>query len=322
MLPGDNSHTGTSISFLKLPTCVLIIITCECVPAWDSVSYMYGYYSGSYRKQRRLLRILARLDRQISPPPSSTPAQGSTEAPPPSPAQTWDDKTTTNTNTKSPSWLRSESTNTQTTSPNMVFGDRHDNAPPHGPTRTSTRSSGITRPLLSRQFDSNPDLSTSDLSSRPSSSRPVSGRMSGLRGELYSQQKSRPPSHTPLASFSDPHLPTFLDSDATPPASLDETIGSSHGEPQRLQTAVLAKGRRTIRLSSSGSDTCLVPCIGDDVITTPTLSHAEPDLSSTQFDPRHSHSHHMERQSVNECLESISKFDHLHLGQIGSNIQG
>ena len=153
-------------------------------------------------------------------------------------------------------------------------------------------------------------------------SRPASRRMSGIRGQLHSRQKSRLDSRTPLSSASDPHLPTFLDAER-------ETAPLSSGEPQRLQTAVLAKGRRALPLNASGSDTCLVPCIGDDdddnddVMVTPILSHAEPDISSTRFDVDRPHpSHRSERQSLNECLESISKFDHLHLGQIGSNIQG
>ena len=169
--------------------------------------------------------------------------------------------------------------------------------------------------------------SRSDMSGNPgrissAATRPASSRMSGIRGELYSRQKSRLDSKSPQSSASDPHLPTFLDAKT----DYREPTG---GEPQRLQTAVLAKGRRALRLNASGSDTCLVPCIGDDddnnndIVATPTLSHAEPGLSSTHFDvdgpcpPYHS-----ERQSLNECLESISKFDHLHLGQMGSNIQG
>ena len=147
--------------------------------------------------------------------------------------------------------------------------------------------------------------------------RPASSRMSGIRGELHSRQRSRLDSRTPLSSASDPHLPTFLDAER-------ENDALNGDEPQRLQTAVLAKGRRALPLNASGSDTCLVPCIGDDdVMATPTLSHAEPDLSSTHFDVDRPHpSHHSKRRSLNECLESISKFDHLHLGQIGSNIQG
>ena len=176
-------------------------------------------------------------------------------------------------------------------------------------------------------LESRSDMSTirGGISSSAAISRPASGRMSGIRGELYSRQKSRLDSRSPLSSASDPHLPTFLDAktddDGKPLMDRDEP-------PQRLQTAVLAKGRRTLRLNASGSDTCLVPCIGDDddsddVVAMPTLSHAEPDLSSTHFDVDFPHPpRHSERQSLNECLESISKFDHAHLGQMGSNIQG
>ena len=170
-----------------------------------------------------------------------------------------------------------------------------------------------------------PDISgiRGEISSA-ATSRPASSRMSGIRGELYSQQRSRLDGRTPLSSASDPHLPTFLDAKT----ENEEPTTVMNREPQRLQTAVLAKGRRALRLNASGSDTCLVPCIGDDdnsddIMATPTPSHAEPGLSSTHFDVSWPHPpHHSERQSLNECLESISKFDHLHLGQMGSNIQG
>lgn len=290
-------------------------------------------YTCLCRKQRRLLHLLARLDRQLSTPMPSL--QGSTKVPPPQPPTQsggkLDDSKSSDTCTsnrhiatsepnpiRTPSWLRSESTNTQD------FSHHHDN-PPSRPSRTSTRSSGVRRQLLNQQSDSHPELSISEPDSRPSSQRPVSGRMSGIRGDIYSRQKSRPPSSNPLASSaSDPYLLTCLDGESHLPTFLDGVSETSkvNSEPQRLQTAVLAKGRRTLRLNSSGSDTCLVPCIGDDVITIPTLSHAEPDQSSTHFELSHPRPHRLESQSVNECLESISKFDHLHLGQIGSNIEG
>ena len=190
----------------------------------------------------------------------------------------------------------------------------------------SGRNSGIRGEISSvaRGLHSRTDMSaTRGEISSAATSRPASGRLSGIRGQLHSRQKSRlDDSRTPLSSASDPHLPTFLDAER-------ETAPLSSGEPQRLQTAVLAKGRRALPLNASGSDTCLVPCIGDDdndnddVMVTPIPSHAEPDISSTRFDVDRPHpSHRSERQSLNECLESISKFDHLHLGQIGSNIQG
>ena len=174
--------------------------------------------------------------------------------------------------------------------------------------------------LVSQRGDRGPEMfvnqttsrpgSSRPASSRPGSSRPGSGRMSGIRGQLYSRQKLRPLGDSPLSSASDPHLPTFLD----PP---------SDDPPNRLRTAVLAKGRRTLHLGPSGSDTCLVPSISDDdIMATPTLSNAEPDLSSTHYDSGVPFQSSYERQSMNECLESISKFDHLHLGQISSNIQG
>ena len=276
-----------------------------------------------------MLHLLTRLDRQISPPlPSS---QGSTKVPPPQPPKQTssnlddnkpDDTSTSNRHmatsernpTCTPSWLRSKSTNTQ-------VSDHHDDTLGR-PSRTGTRNSGVRRQLMNQQIDS---LSMSEQNSCPNSQRPVSSRMSGIRGDIYSRQKSCPPSSNPLASASDPYLHAHLDGESHLPTFLDgvsETTNSSSSEPQRLQTAVLAKGRRTLRLNSSGSDTCLVPCISDDVMATPTLSHAEPDQSSTHFEPSHPRPHFLERQSVNECLESISKFDHLHLGQIGSNIEG
>lgn len=241
---------------------------------------------------------MTRLDRQISPPPTSSHYQ--------------QDKTTDNSGMSSqphpapsPSWLRSESKATHDSSTFTSDMTELDNNRSHRPAKTSDRSSGIRRQLPSQRVDSFPDLS------RPAS-RPMSGRMSGIRGELYSRQKSRPPSGLPLASVSDPHLPTFLDR------------GVESDQPARLQTAVLAQGRKTIPLNSSGSQTCLVPSIGDDIITaTPNPSQAKPKVSSTHSDSGHyPRPHHLERQSVNECLESISKFDHLHLGQITSNIQG
>lgn len=288
------------------------------------------------RKQRRLLHLLARLDRQLSPPvPSSQrsakvlPAQHPTQ----STGNINDNKpdytskssimaTSEPIPAHTPSWLRSESTNTQDFSSNMVITDHHDNTLGK-PTQMNTHNSEIRRQLLNQQVDEHTEISVSEPNSRPSSQRPVSSRMSGIRGEIYSRQKSHPPSDNPLTSASDPYLPTCLDGGSHLPTFLDgvsETTDNSCG-PQRLQTAVLAKGRRTLRLNSSGSDTCLVPCIVDDV-TTPTLSHAEPDQSSTHFEPSCPCPHHLERQSVNECLESISKFDHLHLGQMGSNIEG
>ena len=254
-----------------------------------------------HRKQRRLLRLLTRLDRQLSPPPTSRHDQQTDEGK--------NDITITTSDAyhaPPPSWLRSESTVAQDShSISSVFDDSLSQRP----VRTSDRSSGVRRGVLSQRVDSFPELSTT---SRPNS-RPVSGRMSGIRGELCSRQNSCPPSGLPLASSSDPHLPTFLD-------RATESISSL--EPQRLQTAVIAQGRRTIPLNSSGSNTCLVPSIDDDVMATPTLSHGEPNLSSTNFDLTHPRPLHLERQSINECLESISKFDHLHLGQISSNMQG
>lgn len=200
----------------------------------------------------------------------------------------------------------------------------------------SGRKSGIRGEISSAAsgLHSRPDMSAvqREMSSE-ATSRPVSSRMSGIRGELYSRQRSRVDSRTPLSSASDPHLPTFLDAKSAengePTCTTTALLNRELEEPPRLQTAVLAKGRRALRLSVSGSDTCLVPCIGDDdnnddIMATPTLSHAEPGLSSTHFDVDWPHPppHHSERQSLNECLESISKFDHVHLGQMGSNIQG
>ena len=249
------------------------------------------------------MHLLTRLDRQPSPPPTANQDKSSDDAnaaatvatsePGPAPP---------------PSWLRSNSTSLQDLHSRAVLDDC-DIDTGHRPTRTSTRSSGVRRQLLTQQ-NSYPELSKSQPNSRPGS-RPVSGRMSGIRGELHSRRNSRPPSGNPLSSTSDSHLPTFLDGEGY----------STGDEGPRLKTAVLAKGRRPLRLNSSGSDTCLIPIIGDDV-TTPTVSHTEPDLSSTHFDPAHPHPHHSERQSLDECLESITKFDHLHLGQMSSNIQG
>ncbi len=195
----------------------------------------------------------------------------------------------------------------------------------------SGRRSGIRGVISSAAsgLSSRPDMSEIPGGiSNVATSRPTSSRISGIRGELHSRQKSRLDSRSPLSSASDSHLPTFLDAKTEDREPTTATVLNS-GEPQRLQTAVLAKGRRALQLNASGSDTCLVPCIGGDdddnhnIMATPTLSHVEPGLSSTHFDadqPRPPH--HSERQSLNECLESISKFDHLHLGQMGSNIQG
>ena len=176
-------------------------------------------------------------------------------------------------------------------------------------------------PLSGRKSGIRREISRPESSGVHVHSRPTSSRMSGIRGQLYSRQKSRlDGERNLLSSSSDPHLPTFLDAKTE---EGDSTEVNSI-EQERLHTAVLAKGRRALRLNVSGSDTCLVPSIGDedDDVTTPTLSHAKPDLSSTHFDADCPRPHHLERQSVNQCLESISKFDHLHLGQMGSNIQG
>jgi hypothetical protein len=347
-----------------------------------------------------LLRLLARLDRQASPPPAPHP--------PKAPSSSLDAQTSTTSSSdhgtvatvmtsgpdpshaSPPSWLRSKSIDSQDLLNSRAIFDDLDTTRNMRKT-TTTRSSRIKSQLSMQQADedyteiskSQPNLikiprgrmdaivrenfiysetSKSQPNSRPNSrpvsgrksglrgeissaasglhsrpdmsailgeissaatSRPASSRMSGIRGELYSRQKLRLDSGTPLSSASDPHLPTFLDAEREN-EEYTTTAALNRGEPQRLQTAVLAKGRRALRLNASGSDTCLVPCIGDDdVVTTPTQSHAEPGLSSTHFDVDWPHpSHHSERQSLNECLESISKFDHLHLGQMGSNIQG
>ena len=225
--------------------------------------------------------MLTRLDRQISTPPKATPTNP-TPAPP-------------------PSWLRSNSTDVAAIDDDIITGSGLTRSPAH-------HSSGVVDRLVSQRRGSHENETI--MNSRPDSSRPATGRMTGLRGQLYSRQKPRPLGENPLSSASDPHLPTFLD-----PAT--------GNPPHRLQTAVLAKGRRTLYLGPSGSDTCLVPSISnDDVMATPTLSCAEPSLSSTHYDSVVPFQPSVERQSVNECLESISKFDHLHLGQISATIQG
>ena len=327
-----------------------------------------------FRKQRRLLRILTRLDRQLSPTPPTAPSLsqddhqtapssiGGNVDPDPAPP---------------PSWLRSKSIDTQGFSSKPIFDDL-DTTLEHR--TTSARNSGVRSQSFMQDEDtfskSQPNLianSTSDRiddiignslpdsetsKSQPSfraTSRPVSGRRSGIRGgeasrassggptsrsgsssgrrsgirgELYSRQRSRLYSKSPLSSASDSHLPTFLDDgekDRVREGSTTRVVNCDESA-ERLKTAVLAKGRRTLRLSASGSDTCLVPYVGndddDDVLATPTLSCAEPGLSSTHFDVDHPRPPNLERQSVNECLESVSKFDQLHLGQMTSNIQG
>ena len=119
-------------------------------------------------------------------------------------------------------------------------------------------------------------------SGRGSSNR----RRSGIRGELYSRKRSRFDSKSPLSSSaSDSHLPTFLDDGENDRVRERSTayVVDCDESAERPKTVVLAKGRRTLRLSASGSDTCLVPYVGndDDVMPTPALSSAEPGTSST-----------------------------------------
>ncbi len=75
----------------------------------------------------------------------------------------------------------------------------------------------------------------------PPPSRPTSGRLSGLRGQLLSRQRSEPDPPS-LRSSSDTHLPTFLDhSSSTQPAS-----------DLRLKTAV------SFPKSTLTQETCLI----------------------------------------------------------------
>ena len=181
-----------------------------------------------------------------------------------------------------------------------------------------------------------------------------SGRMSSLRVELGSGRGL-------LSSRSDTFLPSLetdhdIQSSSSNPCLLSNTdiifheedpgdqtlIGSEFDEhsPEtspprepRLNTAVLAKGHRRLPLVDQSTEPYLIGDAsfhGDDqttpilasshgdeettpIVAPPISSTAEPDVRSSQRDS-------WNRRS--ECLESISKFDHTHLGQLNADLQG
>lgn len=203
-----------------------------------------------------------------------------------------------------------------------------DVAPPPRP--TSTRMSGLRGQVLSRQTNN-----------RGSSSRPVSGRVSGLRGQLQSGRGSdiNPLTSTSESFLSNIEVNPLLPSSASNPCLLTEASHnlneynpvhqsptSANQEPPedpRLKTAVLAKGRRRLPLGENSADTCLLPSTGshgndaESSIAPPISCEGEPVVRLLQDTQDTTN-----RQSMNECLASITEFDQSHLGQIGTDLQG
>ena len=182
----------------------------------------------------------------------------------------------------------------------------------------SGRMSGIRGQLLSRQ-SSEPCLNDLPLDSYRLQSRPVSGRMSGIRGELLSRQSSECSHLNPLSSMSDSSLldtnNLHLVEDVRDGGVL--SAQESKYEP-RLKTATLAKGRRSLTMPDASESDYTVTSDHKNDIATPEMSQIEPVINSTHLRSEQP----IVRQSLDECLASISKFDHFHLGQIGADMQG
>lgn len=127
-------------------------------------------------------------------------------------------------------------------------------------------------------------------------SRPASGRLTGLRGLLLSQERTGEVSSvTQSSSESDLHRPE-----------------------SRPGTAVLAQGHRPLRVGPLDTDIVPLPAItteggGGVVHFAPPVSTQEPQISAHLPHPS---------SDLEECLASISHFDHTHLGQLGRNSQG
>ena len=183
--------------------------------------------------------------------------------------------------------------------------------------------------------------------SRPVSglSRPVSGRTSGLRGQLvariHSQDISsgcceerkdqneggtRSQPHSRPASGRVTGLRGLLASQRGREGSdLAAPVVQSSSEPDlrhqpRPGTAVLAWGHRPLRVGPLETDVVPLPTITSgseggeaEAHLTPTMSTEEPCDSTHLPGPP---------SDLEECLASISHFDHTHLGQLGRDQQG
>ncbi len=210
-----------------------------------------------------------------------------------------------------------------------------DIAPPPRP--GSTRTTGLRSRLNSCQVkeESNKCLSVSRGESR-------SGRVSQLRGELQGVLKSssseiflpslenddiiRSSASNPCLSFSDKEsIVEENTSDKTLFGSFLEdacTSGSNVSpiRPPRVKTATLAKGRRQM------------PVVDQSFKALSEIEslHNEDTSSATQFPPPILSNKDPVEMSLetdswktrSECLDSISKFDRSHLGQIKPDMQG
>ena len=163
----------------------------------------------------------------------------------------------------------------------------------------SGRTSGLRGKLRGHSVDQNTfgDHHETVEEGTRSQPRPASGRLTGLRGTLVRQSQE-----SPVAQFSsEPNL---------------------HSPTPRPGTAVLARGHRPLRVGPLDTDVVALPVInsgergggagGDEVGFEPPLSTEEPQDSTHLTHP----------SDLEECLASISHFDHTHLGQIGRNSQG
>ena len=183
--------------------------------------------------------------------------------------------------------------------------------------------------------------------SRPVSglSRPVSGRTTGLRGQLVARTHSQDISSGCREERKDQNEGGTRSQPHSRPASgrvtgLRGLLASQRGregselaapvvqcssEPDlrhqpRPGTAVLAWGHRLLRVGPLETDVVPLPTITSgseggeaEAHLTPTMSTEEP-CDSTHL-PR-------PPSDLEECLASISHFDHTHLGQLGRDQQG
>ena len=173
-----------------------------------------------------------------------------------------------------------------------------------GPSRpVSGRTSGLRGQLLGRthSHDSLEGVHQSVHGSAERTPRPVSGRVTGLRGALASRDGESTITHT----SSEPEL---------------------HCPDSRLRTAVLACGHRPLRMGPRNSDMVCLPAI-----TTPGEEGGErgqdtasplPSSEEPQIRPHPSSSRPHPSSDMEECLASISHFDHTHLGQLGGTSTG
>ena len=224
------------------------------------------------------------------------------------------------------------STHDWLTSPSVTVTGRCDGGRP-----ISTRSTGLRGEMLRGNHEIAPDTNDPQLREQPIAyygpSRSVSGRTSGLRGQLLGRTHSRD-------SLEGVHQSVHGSAERRPRpvsgrvtglrgalASRDgeSTITHTSSEPElhcphsRLRTAVLACGHRPLRMGPRNSDMVCLPAI-----TTPGEEGGErgqdtasplPSSEEPQIRPHPS-------SDMEECLASISHFDHTHLGQLGGTSTG